>query len=377
MTHRAVPRCHLENINSLNVHYSTNGTPLPRKIQVNSSSNDSKFSRIILSSESLNRSKLVRPIVKDCDLDFSSEFTSKGGESTTNLQDLPSQELLLNIVRNLEYHFSDETLSRDLFLLKHIKRQPEGYVSLKLLTGYKKVKKLSRDWRVVGTAIKQSKLLELNDNGTRVRRSNPLPSSLAADLPSSRTLVALDIPQNLNSIESLANKFSVYGSVVSLQIIKPGKGNSPELFAMLQKLNINNDSTSAILEFEDIWGASKALQDKYDPPMTLHVFRNTKRRERSTTELRIARPLHYKLHRLIDESSKRFESRGPEDESRKDGLKQEETCRYLSTRHRISSTVLNSPTSRRGRFTHQPLQIRSPRGPDGSKGFYQFQRQDL
>lgn len=331
----------------------------------------------------IDMSQLLPPLVypdhlSESDLDLSSEFTSEGGESTGDVEKPPSPELLNKLVSNLEYHFGDEALARDLFLLKHIKRQPEGYVSLKLLAGYKKVKKLSRNWRVVGIAAKNSALLEVNDCGTRVRRRTPLPPSLAAELPVSRSLVAVGIPPDLCSIEALAGRFAAHGPVAALQLVKPGKGNPPQLYSMLSKMPDSCDSPCAIIEFEDVWGASKALQDSYDPPMSLHVMRNTRRRDRGTPELRAGRPFHHQLHRLMNETSKRnSESSGSDgDES----LRLTMTRRVATSRHmappvgRICLSMPNSPALRRCPFAHHTaLELRSPRGPDGSKGFAQTQ----
>lgn len=51
----------------------------------------------------------------------------------------PSSELKSKIAAQLEYYLSDEHLEADAFLLKHVQRNKMGYVSLKLLTSFKKV----------------------------------------------------------------------------------------------------------------------------------------------------------------------------------------------------------------------------------------------
>ena len=40
----------------------------------------------------------------------------------------------------IEFYFSDENLEKDAFLLKHVRRNKLGYVSVKLLTSFKKVR---------------------------------------------------------------------------------------------------------------------------------------------------------------------------------------------------------------------------------------------
>lgn len=50
--------------------------------------------------------------------------------------------LLLKIKTHLEEMFSDSYLAEDGFLLKHMQKNKQGYVSLKLLTCLKKVNPL-------------------------------------------------------------------------------------------------------------------------------------------------------------------------------------------------------------------------------------------
>lgn len=64
-------------------------------------------------------------------------FEDEGCESEVWIP--PSTELTCKIAAQLEYYLSDENLKDDAFLLKHVQRNKMGYVSLKLLTSFKKV----------------------------------------------------------------------------------------------------------------------------------------------------------------------------------------------------------------------------------------------
>lgn len=328
-------------------------------------------------------SRVLRPLIyqenlSQSDLNLSPKFTGERGESAWDVEKPATPELLKNLVINLEYHFSDDALSRDLFLLKHIKRQNQGYVSIKLLAGYKKVKKLSRNWRVVGLAAQQSNLLEVNESCTRVRRRTPLPTSLSADLPSSRTIVAVDLPSNLCNIEALASRFSPHGSIAALQIIKPGQSSPPQFHAMLSKSKENCDSTCALIEFEDVWGARKALQDQYESPMTVNVMRNNK--PRTPPELRTERRYHHQLNRLLDENDKQgSDSSGSEADdtfrssrsTARDSSTRASPLQQLSFNTRFYSSAPSSPVRPRHFIPQKTVlnEVRSPRGPDGSRGF--------
>lgn len=78
------------------------------------------------------------------------------------------------IVSQVESMFSDDHLAKDGFLLKHVRRRSDGFVSLKLVAGLRKVKQISRDFPVVLNALKDSSKLEINSEGTKVRRVEPL-----------------------------------------------------------------------------------------------------------------------------------------------------------------------------------------------------------
>ena len=49
----------------------------------------------------------------------------------------------------VEFYFSDANICKDKFLLKHVKRNKEGFVSLKLISSFKRIKHLTKDWRQV------------------------------------------------------------------------------------------------------------------------------------------------------------------------------------------------------------------------------------
>ncbi|CAL8076979.1 unnamed protein product [Orchesella dallaii] len=86
------------------------------------------------------------------------------------------------IVSQVEVMFSDEHLSKDGFLLKHVRRKSDGFVSLRLVAGFRKVKQVSQDFPVVLNALRDSTTLEINAEGTKIRRVEPLPTFLTSVL---------------------------------------------------------------------------------------------------------------------------------------------------------------------------------------------------
>ncbi|XP_071547796.1 uncharacterized protein [Panulirus ornatus] len=212
--------------------------------------------------------------------DVGSDYTSEGGECGREVDPAALTPDLLNaLVRQLEEYLSDDGLTKDLFLLKHVKRHRDGFVSLKLLSGYKKIKKLSRNWRWLAAAARTSAALQVNEEGSKVRRTAPLPPRLLWEVPTSRTLLAVNVPAHHATMANLAVLFGTYGAVASLQVVrpKPGGGVHPDLQYLLPQAPEVSNTTCAVVEYEDMWGAARALHDLDDPHITLHVLRRSRR----------------------------------------------------------------------------------------------------
>lgn len=155
-------------------------------------------------------------------------------ERTTNDFVTPNDELADKICAQVEYYFSDENIAKDAFLLKHVKRNKEGYVSLKLISSFKKVKHLSRDWRVVGAALARSEKLEVNSQGTKLRRVNPLPSF--DQTTPSRTVVAAGLPIERLTVESVAEIFKPCGEIALIRVLKSGRPIPPEVKRLVTRI---------------------------------------------------------------------------------------------------------------------------------------------
>lgn len=115
----------------------------------------------------------------------------------------PSEEMMTRIVKQMEFYFSDANILKDYFLLRRVRKSKGGWVRVSLLAGFKLVQSITKDIRQVGHiealssappsfkqsinqsslllqvvfALKEkSKLLEIDESGTRVRRKDGLPT---------------------------------------------------------------------------------------------------------------------------------------------------------------------------------------------------------
>uniref|UniRef100_A0A8C3JYW2 La ribonucleoprotein 6, translational regulator n=1 Tax=Calidris pygmaea TaxID=425635 RepID=A0A8C3JYW2_9CHAR len=185
----------------------------------------------------------------------------------------PENDLIQKLIAQIEYYFSDENLEKDAFLLKHVRRNKMGYVSVKLLTSFKKVKHLTRDWRTTAYALQYSDTLELNNDNKKVRRNTPVPVFPSENLPT-RMLLVYDIhriseleavnKQQENGcvqeriMEHLLKAFVTFGAISSVRILKPGRDLPPDIRRVSNRYTQLGTQECAIIEFEEVDAAVRA-----------------------------------------------------------------------------------------------------------------------
>lgn len=162
--------------------------------------------------------------------------------------EIPSDDLSEKIVEQVEFYFSNENILKDAFLLKHVRRNKEGFVSLKLVSSFKRVRQLTKDWRVVGYAIKvKSNRIQLNDVETKIRRLEPLP--VYDETMPSRTVVATDLPYSKITIENVSDLFSKCGEIALVRILRPGGAIPADVRQFMNKYPELQQKECALIEF--------------------------------------------------------------------------------------------------------------------------------
>jgi len=175
----------------------------------------------------------------------------------------PDDDLCEKITQQVEFYFSDANITKDKFLLKHVKRNKEGFVSLKLISSFKRVKHLTKDWRQVAFAIKKcSKRLEVNDLETKVRRLEELPPY--DETTPSRTVVVLNLPMDRPTIEGVAEIFTACGDIVLVRILRPGNPIPADIKPYVAKHPEMTTKVCALVEYERTEFAQKAIKDLHD-----------------------------------------------------------------------------------------------------------------
>lgn len=139
------------------------------------------------------------------------------------------------IRQQVEFYFSDANLQRDTFLRGHITRDDEGYVDLKLIASFKKMKALSGGERValesIADALEGSDVVGLNDDRLRVRRFEPLPTPKQKNKPAFRTVVVMGMPdamQDPADTTGLEAMFSSVGAIERVLVLGNDEQNDGE-----------------------------------------------------------------------------------------------------------------------------------------------------
>lgn len=158
------------------------------------------------------------------------------------------------------------------------------------------VKHLTRDWRTTAYALRQSAMLELNDEGRKVRRRTMVPVFASESLPSRMLLLselhlwpelgvelqagggAADAGGGAGSnvggvgsngggggstqqerlMELLLKAFGTYGPIASVRVLKPGKDLPADLKKLSGRYTQLGREECAIVEFEEVEAAVKA-----------------------------------------------------------------------------------------------------------------------
>ncbi|XP_062221793.1 la-related protein 6A-like [Phragmites australis] len=195
------------------------------------------------------------PVVPDT-VDAISTGGLEAGAGSVVLTD----ELRDQIVKQVEYYFSDENLPTDEFLLKFVKKNKDGFVPIGVIASFRRMKKLVQDLSIIEAALRTSSKLVVSSNGKRIRRVDPLPHNESKDAKKNTVVV-----ENLSpdfSMESLQEKFGTVGKIVNITIQHP---HSVKESATPKKADfILSSKVHALVEYEAMEAAEKAVSTLND-----------------------------------------------------------------------------------------------------------------
>ncbi|XP_021201282.3 la-related protein 7 [Helicoverpa armigera] len=151
------------------------------------------------------------------------------------------KQLYENILKQMEFYFSDANLTKDRFLGDLVKKDP--YVPLELFLKFNKVRSLTQDVNDIAKAMKNSTLLDLSEDRLKVKRKTAV---LPYDADS-RTVYVESIPVTA-SREWLERVFSDYGHVAYISLPKFKNSQKIKGFAFIE-FNRPEDAQKCINTF--------------------------------------------------------------------------------------------------------------------------------
>ncbi|XP_034019938.1 la-related protein 7 isoform X2 [Thalassophryne amazonica] len=159
------------------------------------------------------------------------------------------KQLLCDVKKQVEFWFGDVNLHKDRFLRNLIDESGDGYVDLSVLTSFNRMKKMTTDTKLIARALKSSSVVELNLEGTKIRRQ--LPIREAPNDEDSRTVYVELLPKDVTH-SWIERVFTKCGRVVYISI---------------PRYKTSGDSKGfAFVEFEKAEQARKAIEMLNNPP---------------------------------------------------------------------------------------------------------------
>ncbi|MFH4981840.1 hypothetical protein AB6A40_008549 [Gnathostoma spinigerum] len=169
-----------------------------------------------------------------CDTKENSEQTKLNEESnsveisaeTANGENTELDDLDRKIIEQVEFYYGDINLPRDRFLQEAIKTE-DGWVSLNTMLNFKRLASLTTDVEKIAAALQHSKLMEVSEDRTKIRRSVkcPLPENSLEywQKIKHRTVYIKGFKQNasLDEILNFVRQFGVVDNVLMRRVKGP------------------------------------------------------------------------------------------------------------------------------------------------------------
>ncbi|CAG5111604.1 Oidioi.mRNA.OKI2018_I69.chr2.g5893.t1.cds [Oikopleura dioica] len=122
------------------------------------------------------------------------------------------------IIAQAEFYLSEDYLTKNAYLLRQVARKRNGFLSVKFISSFKRMRELTPDWATTAKALSKSNKLELSADGMKVRRRQPL----TAFISSIKAIRSVLITAEELSLSMITNLLIPYGEIVFIQVIKPG-----------------------------------------------------------------------------------------------------------------------------------------------------------
>ncbi|XP_016485807.2 la-related protein 6B [Nicotiana tabacum] len=176
-----------------------------------------------------------------------------------------TEEAVQKIINQVEFYFSDLNLATTDHLIKHMLKDPEGYVPISVVALFKKIKALADSHAQLAQVLRSSTKLVVSDDGMKVKRKIPLTETDLKELQS-RIVIAENLPED-HCHQNLMKIFSTVGSVKMIRTCQPqyssGWASSGSRTAKSDSMMYSN-KLHAFVEYESIKLAETAVAELND-----------------------------------------------------------------------------------------------------------------
>lgn len=170
------------------------------------------------------------------------------------------------LVEQLEFYFSDANIVTDAWLRPRVERSEDGYVLLGEICAFPRMKQKlkKRAWvDVVPAAVREigSEIIEVSEDGTRVRRLEPIPDVDIEEIKA-RTVVVENAREF--TVAALRQLFEPHGEVLNVRIKQMSRdatdvGGKKKLRGC-DFIVADSTKTHALVEFADVPSATEAAK---------------------------------------------------------------------------------------------------------------------
>lgn len=292
-----------------------------------------------------------------------------------------SNELKQKIIKQVEYQFSDMSLLANESFVKHVNKDPEGFVPMNIISSTKKLKSLNVSHQIMAEALRSSSKLIVSHDGKKVKRKHLFTEKEKEELQL-RTVIAENLPDD-HSHQNIEKIFNVVGSIKAIRVCQPQDPNTSR--SSKGDIVISN-KLHALVEYENHRTAEKAaekLNDERNWREGMRVRVMLRRSPKSVLKNRKSEFEGYLDHdegsiSHDEESSSRanvsesFEaeesSAGSKKTWAKNRAKTKPARNQLQTARSLPTTISSPSCSFLGEISARQ-NTKGPRMPDGTRGF--------
>lgn len=132
------------------------------------------------------------------------------------------------IVKQVDFYFSDSNLPRDKFLTELVSKSEEGWCPIQTIADFQRMKKITTDVSEVVEALKTSDFLDVSEDGKDVKRKVPLGGEKADTLEQSVYVKGLLVEWTLDEVQSFVEGHLQEGEKLCFTRMRRFKGGEKD-----------------------------------------------------------------------------------------------------------------------------------------------------